>query len=55
VLRGPGRTVDAADWPEGDLYRTEPPVTRAIELLAVPYYAWANRTPGEMRVWLRAD
>ncbi len=54
VLRGPARVVDAADWPEGDLYRTEPPATRAVELLAVPYYAWANRAPGEMRVWLRA-
>ncbi len=54
VLRGPARGTDAADWPEGDLYRTEPPATRAVELLAVPYYAWANRAPGEMRVWLRA-
>jgi hypothetical protein len=24
----------------------------AIELLAVPYFAWANRGPGEMAVWL---
>jgi hypothetical protein len=23
-----------------------------IDLLAVPYFAWANRGPGEMRVWL---
>jgi uncharacterized protein len=25
---------------------------RAHPLLAVPYFAWANRGPGEMRVWL---
>jgi uncharacterized protein len=25
----------------------------AHELLFVPYYAWANRTPGEMTVWIR--
>jgi len=24
----------------------------AIDLLAVPYFAWANRGPGEMAVWL---
>jgi uncharacterized protein len=54
VLRGQARVIDASDWAEGELYRTEPPTTRDIELLAIPYYAWANRTPGEMRVWLRA-
>jgi DUF1680 family protein len=26
---------------------------RSVSLLAVPYYAWANRAPGAMRVWLR--
>jgi len=25
---------------------------RDVELLAVPYFAWANRGPGEMAVWL---
>jgi DUF1680 family protein len=25
---------------------------RRIELLAVPYYAWGNRAPGPMRVWV---
>jgi DUF1680 family protein len=24
----------------------------ALELTAVPYYAWANRTTGSMRIWL---
>ena len=24
----------------------------AIDLLAVPYFAWANRDPGEMAVWM---
>jgi uncharacterized protein len=24
-------------------------------LTAIPYYAWANRAPGQMRVWLRRD
>jgi DUF1680 family protein len=32
----------------GDAARGE----RSIPLLAVPYFAWANRGPGEMAVWL---
>jgi len=39
------------------LYRTAPEQPEArraepAELTAVPYYAWANRKPGAMRVWL---
>jgi DUF1680 family protein len=31
-----------------------PPATHHASLItALPYYAWANRTPGQMRVWLR--
>lgn len=37
------------------LYRSEPPKTEPITLRAVPYYAWDNREPGEMRVWLRRE
>lgn len=40
---------------DGPLYRpftgTAEHVTRA-EAVAVPYYAWANRQPGEMRVFI---
>ena len=28
---------------------------REIEFTAVPYYAWDNRAPGEMVVWLPED
>lgn len=28
---------------------------RGLELTAIPYYAWANRTTGSMRVWLPTD
>ena len=38
---------------DGELYRSTPPDRRAVEVRAVPYYAWANRDPGEMLVWLR--
>jgi DUF1680 family protein len=26
-----------------------------VRITAVPYYAWANREPGPMRVWLQID
>jgi DUF1680 family protein len=29
----------------------EPP-TKPVALTAVPYYSWANRAPGAMRVWI---
>jgi DUF1680 family protein len=38
------------------LYETAavPPLPRkSIRLKAIPYYAWANREPGQMRVWIR--
>ena len=46
---------DSTPW-AGDLYRpagTPAPPARDVELRAVPYYAWANREPGGMAVWLR--
>ncbi|MGQ0603407.1 MAG: hypothetical protein ACT4QE_17130 [Anaerolineales bacterium] len=55
VLRGRGAIIDAAGW-QGALYRRDNrPGRQPIEITAVPYYAWDNREPGEMRVWLRAD
>jgi DUF1680 family protein len=43
---------------EDRLYRTVHPreedtQTYTTRVTAVPYYAWANREPGAMRVWLR--
>jgi hypothetical protein len=54
ILRGPAKVIDADGW-DDTLYRQHPPATRPIELTAIPYYAWDNRAPGEMRVWLRAS
>lgn len=34
------------------LYAYQAWPTRATELTAIPYYAWANRGMGEMRVWM---
>jgi uncharacterized protein len=37
----------------GELYSDHPPPTEEIKVTAVPYYAWNNRGPGEMLVWVR--
>ncbi|MBZ9962602.1 glycoside hydrolase family 127 protein [Mesorhizobium sp. BR1-1-2] len=39
-------------WQNG-LYRTAPPAATQTRLTAIPYFAWDNREPGEMLVWLR--
>ena len=49
----PGVRESGEGW--GDtLYSAEKPiVSEPAELTWIPYYAWANREPGEMRVWIR--
>ena len=43
VYRIPGALSQAAG---------SPPPTREAEFTAIPYYAWANREPGPMQVWI---
>ena len=45
------KDVDAAG--EEKLYSSEPPVQRVVKFKAVPYFAWDNRKPGSVIVWLR--
>lgn len=47
-----GRTAAAIP---GGLYDGQPRLTPAMDrpLTFIPYYAWANREPGEMTVWVR--
>jgi hypothetical protein len=52
VLRGKGQRISDSGW-ENSLYRNEAPATETVEITAIPYYAWDNRAPGEMRLWLR--
>jgi DUF1680 family protein len=41
------------DWSKDDLYRPlEDPALEDSLLRFIPYYAWANRGPGEMTVWV---
>lgn len=54
VLRGRGQVIEEAGWND-TLYRhNQAPARKPIDVMAVPYYAWDNRAPGEMRVWIRA-
>lgn len=52
VLQGTADFRPSGDW-EGRLYReVQPNPTREVKIQLVPYYAWGNRGPGEMTVWM---
>jgi DUF1680 family protein len=55
VVRGAGFAVDTAGWSDR-LYRpfgtASEATRRPVELTAIPYFAWANREVGPMRVWI---
>ena len=42
-----------AGW-NGSLYRTGPSGQSPATLRAIPYFAWDNRAPGAMEVWVRS-
>lgn len=44
---------DSLDGWDDTLYRGRAPEETTAEITAVPYFAWANRAPGEMLVWIR--
>lgn len=59
VLRLPARErarTDSSWWPYATVGQSAPaPASsdaEAVELTAIPYYAWGNRGPGAMRIWL---
>jgi hypothetical protein len=54
ILRGRGSAMDDSGW-ENTLYRSQPPLSKSMDITAIPYFVWDNRTPGEMRIWLRAQ
>jgi DUF1680 family protein len=51
TLTGQGLAVGMGGW-QGNLYRSQPPTLSTCTVTAIPYYAWDNRQPGKMRVWL---
>jgi DUF1680 family protein len=52
AIVGQGRRRELDEWQE-KLYQPAQSMVRAVSLKAIPYYAWANREPGEMLVWIR--
>jgi DUF1680 family protein len=52
VIQANALVEDNTDW-AGTLYRSQPISVQPGTITAIPYYAWDNRQPGEMRVWLR--
>jgi len=58
VLKGGAYLQNLSDW-QGKLYQTyrkEKKVkTEPLEITAIPYFAWANRDPGKMQVWIRCS
>ncbi|WP_338786726.1 glycoside hydrolase family 127 protein [Metabacillus sp. FJAT-53654] len=51
IISGQAERIEEAGW-EDKLYRPVEDHTRKVEIRAVPYYAWCNRQPGEMIVWV---
>ncbi len=52
TIKGPARRFSSSEWKD-KLYSTQSFVTFPAEIKAIPYFAWANREPGEMIVWIR--
>ncbi len=50
ALEGLARVAPAPKW-HRRLYQPLPPA-RPVSFRAIPYYAWDNRAPGPMKVWL---
>ena len=48
IIKAEGLRMESND----ELYSDEPPRGKTASLRAIPYFAWGNRKPGEMRVWL---
>ncbi|GHU64133.1 hypothetical protein FACS189447_00280 [Spirochaetia bacterium] len=52
VITGEGQRL-SGDWPEHTLYQEAPPLSYSKQrIIWIPYFAWANRKPGEMIVWV---
>ena len=53
VIRGQAWRRDRSAW-ESKLYQPAEAPRERVDIQAVPYYAWANREPGEMLVWIHS-
>ncbi|HEY7350080.1 MAG TPA: beta-L-arabinofuranosidase domain-containing protein [Ktedonobacterales bacterium] len=51
LIRGNAIALETGDWTDA-LYRAAPARRSPYTLIAIPYYAWDHRHPGEMCVWI---
>ncbi|WP_339180068.1 beta-L-arabinofuranosidase domain-containing protein [Oceanobacillus sp. FSL W7-1293] len=51
TLTGDGLRIEDSVW-NGELYSSNTFQKKRTKIKAIPYYAWCNRTPGEMLVWI---
>jgi uncharacterized protein len=51
---GDAKLTDDPNWKE-QLYSTDKPKNKPFQITAIPYYAWDNREPGQMRVWIQEE
>jgi DUF1680 family protein len=51
VVTGQALAAGVEGW-ANTLYSTTPSPTTPAQFQAIPYYAWDNRQPGQMRVWV---
>ena len=55
VINGNGLVLDGERWKDSlylPLEKTRSKKLKRIRIKAIPYYAWANRSPGAMTVWI---
>lgn len=52
-LKSPGKIETDYDWGEVLYSAAKEVEVKPAQLTWIPYYSWANRDPGEMRVWIR--
>ena len=52
-LKSPGSRETDDGWGETPYSGVKAIETQPVTLTWIPYYSWANRDPGEMRVWIR--
>lgn len=59
VIQATGTVVTSSDNWSTSAYRcareTRHHQSQTIDLVAIPYFAWANRGPGAMQIWVRED
>lgn len=55
VVDGSASVPVLEGWNDELYRRAEETATREVSVSAVPYYAWDNRDPGGMQVWVRSD